>query len=97
MDRGRRRGSHRTVEEELAWAAAVKGLMDERGWTQDRVARHLSISRAAVSQALCTHGLDEQVRSAMIDKGRTGWRARQEDVRRLAKMGVETALRELAM
>lgn len=65
------------------------------GWTQDEVARHLGMSRAAVSQALCTMALDERVREAMLAKGRTGWRARQSDVRRFAKAPVEQVLREL--
>lgn len=95
MDRGRRRGSHRTVEEELAWAASVKKVMDEKGWTQERVARHLNISRAAVSQAVCTAGLDARVRTAMVEKGETGWRARQEDVRRFARQPVNQVLAEL--
>lgn len=68
LDRGRARGSHRTVVDELEWAEAVTKAYERSGWTQLQVAKSLGISKAAVCQALTTSRLDPRIKEAMVAK-----------------------------
>lgn len=95
LDRGRARGSHRSVEDELEWAAGIAKAYDRSGRTQLEVAKSLGISKGAVFQAIRTARLDPRIKDAMVEKSRTGWRARQQDVRRYSLRPIDEVLQEL--
>lgn len=94
-DRGKVRGPHRPVRSVVQRAFDLQAMMAANGWMQSQLADHLDISRAAVSQALRVCRLDARVRAAMREKAEGGWRARQADVRRFARLPVAQVLEEL--
>lgn len=57
--------------------------------------KSLGISKGVVFQAIRTARLDPRIKDAMVEKSRTGWRARQQDVRRYSREPVDEVLEEL--
>lgn len=92
---GREKAGRRPRQSILARAKDLEALRAERGWSRAQLARHLGVSRSAVTQALRPLDLPEVVRKVVERREAQGQPVQRRELVRVLAMEPETAARTL--